>query len=465
MSAHRATSGPGATVPPAPTVCADEPGSPVSGGAWDVRSWALLTAPATPVDGSDTGSRSGKSRETKRPSVRAKPGPADPVRELMHRHRGLCERAVDPLEIAAGLEAHGVTDRTAARFRHRDVFSLAEELFARVPRDEGRDPEATARQESGTAARPARGAWRRISRAVAATSLTLFPGMLTGLALALLVLTDALREGSPSTIVSGFVIAVAVAVGASVRLALHRVLNASPNLLTTLAAYWLTGWVIFGNQLTGGLSGAGSEAVAFGVTVPLSLACALAPAVWCARWFAVRARRRLAGSRSLDEFAAGMWPLLTAAVVLFAVALLGLQVLIGEITGVVSQHDGGGGPGLYAATALGVLLFTALLLTVHGFRKAASAGTGVACVMLPLALVLGPASAPGGPAAVACGCAAVGLLAYAYRVLTGASAHRRASRADCDRERCAHRASHVAGKERAICETCKTCENSGDAAL
>ncbi|MEV6396914.1 hypothetical protein AB0M39_19365, partial [Streptomyces sp. NPDC051907] len=64
----------------------------------------------------------------------ARRGPADPVRALIHRHRELCERAVDPLEIAAGLEAHGVTDRTAARFRHRDVFSLAEELYARVPR-------------------------------------------------------------------------------------------------------------------------------------------------------------------------------------------------------------------------------------------------------------------------------------------------------------------------------------------
>ncbi|MCF3177548.1 hypothetical protein IPZ61_30075, partial [Streptomyces sioyaensis] len=66
------------------------------------------------------------------PADRAAPpprrGPADPVRSLMHRHQELCARAVDALEIAAGLEAHGVTDRTAARFRHRDVFSLAEEL-------------------------------------------------------------------------------------------------------------------------------------------------------------------------------------------------------------------------------------------------------------------------------------------------------------------------------------------------
>ncbi|MYR55944.1 hypothetical protein GTY54_06680, partial [Streptomyces sp. SID625] len=51
------------------------------------------------------------------------------------RHRELCERAVDPLEIAAALEAHGVTDRTAARYRHRDVFSLAEEMYARIARD------------------------------------------------------------------------------------------------------------------------------------------------------------------------------------------------------------------------------------------------------------------------------------------------------------------------------------------
>ncbi|NEC23951.1 hypothetical protein G3I50_37750, partial [Streptomyces parvus] len=63
----------------------------------------------------------------------ARRGPADPVKTLLHDHRDLCERAVDPLEIAAGLEAHGLTDRTAARYRHRDVFALAEELYARMP--------------------------------------------------------------------------------------------------------------------------------------------------------------------------------------------------------------------------------------------------------------------------------------------------------------------------------------------
>ncbi|NGO73116.1 hypothetical protein G5C65_33235, partial [Streptomyces sp. SB3404] len=59
---------------------------------------------------------------------------ADPVRGLLHQLHDLCAHAVDPLEIAAALEARGLTDRAAARFRHRDVFSLAEELYARTPR-------------------------------------------------------------------------------------------------------------------------------------------------------------------------------------------------------------------------------------------------------------------------------------------------------------------------------------------
>lgn len=57
--------------------------------------------------------------------------PADPVKALLRRHRELCARAVHPLEIAAGLEARGAMDHTAAECRHRDLFSLAEELYAR----------------------------------------------------------------------------------------------------------------------------------------------------------------------------------------------------------------------------------------------------------------------------------------------------------------------------------------------
>ncbi|WP_051731600.1 hypothetical protein [Kitasatospora phosalacinea] len=60
--------------------------------------------------------------------------PADPVRELLDANRELCEQAVDPLEIAAALEDSGLAADGAARYRHADVFGLAEELYARVPR-------------------------------------------------------------------------------------------------------------------------------------------------------------------------------------------------------------------------------------------------------------------------------------------------------------------------------------------
>ncbi|MEU3573712.1 hypothetical protein AB0E96_35625, partial [Kitasatospora sp. NPDC036755] len=75
---------------------------------------------------------------------------ADPVREVMAEHRELCERAVDPLEIAAGLEEAGLGPDAAARCRHADLFALAEELYARVPRR----PPAPGREEppSGRAA-------------------------------------------------------------------------------------------------------------------------------------------------------------------------------------------------------------------------------------------------------------------------------------------------------------------------
>ncbi|MEU0970671.1 hypothetical protein ABZ357_36620, partial [Streptomyces sp. NPDC005917] len=135
----------------------DRPGRPGGADAWDGRSEEWLpgaeeggsqdalsgSGSPGPVPVSGAGFRGGRTgAKDTAGSRRSSPrrGAADPVKALMHRHRTLCERAVDPLEIAAGLEAHGVTDRTAARFRHRDVFSLAEELYARVPRDGDRRP-------------------------------------------------------------------------------------------------------------------------------------------------------------------------------------------------------------------------------------------------------------------------------------------------------------------------------------
>ncbi|MFB7474902.1 hypothetical protein [Kitasatospora sp. NPDC056184] len=86
-------------------------------------------------------------------------GVGDPVRAVMAEHRLLCERAVDPLEIAAGLEEAGLGPAAAARCRHADLFSLAEELYARVPRrppaEDPASPAEVRQRRSGAAARRA----------------------------------------------------------------------------------------------------------------------------------------------------------------------------------------------------------------------------------------------------------------------------------------------------------------------
>ncbi|GAA2595118.1 hypothetical protein SMC26_41030 [Actinomadura fulvescens] len=46
----------------------------------------------------------------------------------------LCAEAVDPLEVAAGLEADGMNDEAARRAGHSDVFAFAETLFAEADR-------------------------------------------------------------------------------------------------------------------------------------------------------------------------------------------------------------------------------------------------------------------------------------------------------------------------------------------
>ncbi|MEV4443018.1 hypothetical protein AB0K09_29205, partial [Streptomyces sp. NPDC049577] len=167
---------------------------------------------------------------------------ADPVRGLLHRHRALCAGAVDALEIAAGLEARGVTDRTAADYRHRDVFSLAEELHARVEHEQGGAGRTPRGAETGSGPAPSRG-----------------------------------------------------------RCPARR---AAWGLLGTLAWLWLLGYGLFGERLLAALlhgrRGGGARALlAAAAPTALALACALVPAAWCAHWFAARVRRALADSRSL----------------------------------------------------------------------------------------------------------------------------------------------------------------------
>lgn len=379
----------------------------------------------------------------RRPAAPARRGPADPVRELMHRYRVLNARAVDPLEIAAVLEADGFTDRAAARFRHRDVFSLAEELFARAP-------EPGADSGAGTAPLPAplSGPASRHRGLSAGAVVHVLPGTLCAVTLCALTL-----NGGPPAPVGHVVGAVgAVAVGVSLRLSVQRIARSVPAALLALSACWLVAYALFGDwllaRLLGGTAEQGGPAAGFttavepsavltGVPVLLSLTCAVLPAAVIARWFRVHARRRLAVSRGLDAFASGVRPLIAAAVSVFALVLAALQFAVHRAV------DADAGVQV-EVTALGVLLFLALLLTAHGFPSAAAVGLGAASLVeaatVACAVVFRPPGFGGqggqlaravaelGPAvvpAVACGGAALALWAYALRALTGASSHHR----------------------------------------
>ncbi|MEV6495882.1 hypothetical protein [Streptomyces prunicolor] len=370
------------------------------------------------------------SRATDRKPAPTRRGAADPVKALMHRHRELCERAVDPLEIAAGLEAHGVTDRTAARFRHRDVFALAEEMYARVPRDEAAAPHSDA-----VAAQPPRAGW---------AVLALLPGVLCAAAVIGVRLTDG-RLRLTAAVVG--VLAVALAV----RIALGRGPLSNPPGThawrtppgTRLWTYWLLAYALLGDGLLRAAADGGPDGLPTGLaggtwptaTAPvLALTLACAPAAWCAHHFAVRAGRKLVTSRGLEDFAESVRPLLLGTFALFLCALTALLALCGAALDE---------PAAYAqALTLGALLLLARLLTVHGFTHAPTLALGAAAATEAMALSLDligrlpgcgflatPVETvlnswgPGGIPALACGAAALTLLFHTTRTLTRASAH------------------------------------------
>ncbi|MFF7650108.1 hypothetical protein ACFZCY_09655 [Streptomyces sp. NPDC007983] len=366
--------------------------------------------------------------------AKARRGSVDPVRALMHRHRELCARAVDPLEIAAGLEAHGVTDRTAARFRHRDVFSLAEELYARVPRD----------GDTGDDARPGEtGPTRPRGVRAALGLLWLLPGALAAASVAGAYRTGAVAVGAAGAVLTAGALWSCLRRGplgtAGRGGRTGRCASRSAGLPGALRTGWLLAYAACGDWLLTGLTGRTSPydpAAACEAAVVLGLA--VAPAAWLARWFAVRARRRLAASSGLDEFAAGVRPLCAATALAFLLTLPPL-VLTARLTVPGATPDPVAEAG---AGALAALLFAARLLTVHGFRAAAALGTAVACAAeaagpaaagaarLPGCAALGEpvrrlAAAHGTAAvpAVACGTAALALLVYACAALSRASAH------------------------------------------
>ncbi|MEV0140155.1 hypothetical protein [Streptomyces globisporus] len=356
----------------------------------------------------------------------ARRGPADPVKSLLHDHRDLCERAVDPLEIAAGLEARGLTDRTAARYRHRDVFALAEELYARMP-PRAHDPTAGGTVGPGPDT-DARAAW---------TLLALLPGAAClATAGALRVTEGVLGDGARALVT----VAGALLACLALRACLGRGPLRAPEGAGRAGMYacWLLSYSVYGEELLAQVMTGGPDGPWGGSPAPLlGLAAAIAPAAWCAHLFTVRAHRKLSGSRALEEFGASVRPLLLAAVSLFLAALLPLLYLADLGLG------GGGVP--VAAVALGVLFFLARLLAVHGLPEPGTVALAAACAVEaaapalvlaarlpgldPLAQpvdVLVSAGGTGVVSALACGGGALGLLLYAALALSRASAHTRA---------------------------------------
>ncbi|MGW3518378.1 hypothetical protein [Streptomyces hydrogenans] len=374
---------------------APAPGAPVApgpGAAWGAPPAAAAGAQAEPV-----------------PAGKARRSAGDPVKVLMHRHQELCARAVDPLEIAAGLEAQGFTDRTAARYRHRDVFSLAEELYARVPRGH-REP-APAEEPPAP-----RAPWALAALAPGAAAALLVP--------ALLHLDGAARFVAGTAGALGLAGALVLAV----RRGPLRAATAAP--AARLWTLWLLAYAVAGDGLLEQVLGGGPDGAWRIDPAPLlGLALAVAPAAWCAHLFAGRARRRIADSRGLADFAAATRAWLLAAVLLHLAALTVLLALTGLTAG---------------ALALGALLLTARLLAVHGHAGTAAAALAAACAAeaLGLASVLASrlplpgfdalavpvraavaAWGAGAVPALVCGAAALCLLAHATTALTRASAH------------------------------------------
>ncbi len=359
-------------------------------------------------------------------------GPADPVLELMHRHRW-CAAAVDPLEIAAGLEAHGLTDRGAAAYRHRDVFSLAEELFARVPREADAAGPAEEPEAAGRGVHP----------------LTVLAHLLP----ALLFTAGLYAAGLPG--VAGPVVLGAAALStAAAALAVRTgpLRTARPAGGGTAAWAW-TCWLLC-HALCGPRAhaallrprpGAGSGSVLAALLRPdaaataafLGWTLALPAAAWCAGRFARLARGRLAGSRGLAEFATRA-RLLLAGTLGASTALL-VALLAAAFAALGVRPDG---TGLAGAAALGLLLLTARLLAAHGARGAAAVGLGAACAVEAAGLAVAAAArwcggGPAGPAlralasftgpvplqAAACGLAAGVLTVRALAVLGRAGTH------------------------------------------
>ncbi|RGD61257.1 hypothetical protein DR950_28950 [Kitasatospora xanthocidica] len=351
-------------------------------------------------------------------------GSADPVREVMAEHRELCERAVDPLEIAAGLEEAGLGQDAAARCRHADLFSLAEELYARVPRRP--PPPGPAQPRSGGAAARAALTAAALAALPCAGAAALGPRWPVLLPAAVpLVLLPALTAPAPAE--PGPPCAGPGVLGPGPMPRPYPGSRLRPAALGH--GLGLAALLLLPPALPGG-------------DHPLAVALVLAAAVSAgsaertARWYRQLGRGHLGAAGTLAEFRARMRPVLPVALALHLAVLGVLSFAALAVLAVVAPRPGPGhgggllhlaaeraGPAQWAAQGvLGLLVVLPVLLARCGRPAAAAAGAsaGAAAVLGPLAL---GRSAPeawllGG------GTVAAALLAYAGAVLGRAGSHR-----------------------------------------
>ena len=368
-------------------------------------------------------------------AVSADRATADPVHDLLVRHLALCETAVHPLEIAAELEAAGMGPGTAGRYRHSDVFSLAEELYARVPRR----PEAHA-------APPPESPWRRRAGPALLTAvLYLLP--CAGLWLARRTGGAGRGVGVDLTVVVLFaLVAAGTAGGAGLP---GGPPHGAARSFGARFGYAVGVAAVLGLCVTGGTDPA----------VATALACGLGAADWCARWFRHIGWGHLGAARSRTAFRERMRPVLPVAVALFltALSLLTFAALTlhrhrtaadAVSSGVLSSGVHGADATAWAAQeCVGTVLLLVVLLWRCGRTADALAALlcglsalGVAAAAVPAALPGGSGGYGGSGSTAAFGTAllwgfgttAALLLPYVWVVLLRPESHRDAAPAGDD---------------------------------
>ncbi|ARF78819.1 hypothetical protein ACIG0C_04115 [Kitasatospora aureofaciens] len=356
---------------------------------------------------------------------------ADPVREVMAQHRELCERAVDPLEIAAGLEEAGLGPEAAARCRHADLFSLAEELYARVPRRPP-GPEPSGERRGGPAGRAALTAAALAVlpcagvAALGARWPVLLPAAVPLVLLPALTSPPPAEPGPPPC-------------GPACPAELGPELGPVRAPVGPAGSRWRPAEFGYGLGLAALLL---LPLAAAGADRPLAAALVLAAAVSAgaaeraARWYRQVGRGHLGAARTLAEFRARMRPVLPVAVALHLAVLGVLTYAALAVLAVVAPRPGPGhGGGLLhlaaeraGATAwaaqgvLGLLLVLPVLLARCGRSTAAALGAAAGPAATAVLLALGRPW----PSAVLVGGGAVAavLLAHGWAVLGRAGSHR-----------------------------------------